>query len=290
MTFYNSFKKTASNVLNNIVEPHMNKFAWVKEDLKKSNMGVMLREYISMCFFASILMFIIVLPASFSVLLLLGNPLLFSIFFAVIITIVATLSILIFALEYPAAKASDRKRSIDNNLPFACLYMNTIASTGAPPYLIFKLLADFKEYGEVSTEARDIVENVEVMGQDIEVAMKRIAEQTPSEEFKDLLWGMVTTIVRGGDLRTMLQEKSKLLMEKYRRTISAYTDSVSMYVEIYITLVIVGSIFAIVMMTVMGAISGFTELKPLQMIMVYVFLPVSAIVFIALLRLSSPIS
>jgi hypothetical protein len=63
-----------------------------------------------------------------------------------------------------------------------------------------------------------------------------------------------------------------------------------MYVEIYITVVIVGSIFSIVMMTIMGAISGFGTLQAFQTLMVYVFLPVASIVFIFLLRLISPLS
>ena len=168
--------------------------------------------------------------------------------------------------------------------------MNTIAGTGAPPSLIFKLLSEFKEYGEVSIEAGEIAEDIEVMGSDIQVALQRAAERTPSTDFKDLLWSMTTTIVRGGDMRSLLREKSNLLMDAYRRKMEQYTDDLSMYVEIYITLIIVGSIFSIVMLTIMGAISGFGNLKAIQQILVFVFLPIASIMFIALLKFTSPIS
>ena len=84
--------------------------------------------------------------------------LMFMLFWSTLIPISTALVLFIFALKYPYIKAADRQRSIDNNLPFATLYMNTIAGTGAPPYVMFKLLSDFKEYGEVSKEAQEIVE------------------------------------------------------------------------------------------------------------------------------------
>ena len=128
------------------------------------------------------------------------------------------------------------------------------------------------------------------MGQDVQVALERAAERTPSTDFKDLLWSMTTTIVRGGDMKALLQAKSNLLMDAYRRKMDEYTNDLSMYVEIYITLIIVGSIFSIVMLTIMGAISGFESLKAIQQILVFVFLPVASIAFIVLLKLTSPLS
>jgi archaellum biogenesis protein FlaJ (TadC family) len=91
-------------------------------------------------------------------------------------------------------------------------------------------------------------------------------------------------------MKLLLQEKSNLLMAAYRRKIEQYTNDLSMFVEIYITLVIVGAIFSIVMITIMGAISGFESFKSLAQSIVYVFLPVVSVVFIALLKLTSPVT
>jgi archaellum biogenesis protein FlaJ (TadC family) len=156
--------------------------------------------------------------------------------------------------------------------------------------MIFKFLSEFKEYGEVSVEAGKINEEIEVMGEDIEKALRRAARDTPSENFKDLLWGMITAIVQGGNLKALLETKASQLMNSYRRKLDDFTADVSMYVEIYITVIIVGSIFTIVMMTIMGAISGFGTLKNTQTLVVYVLLPVASIVFIVLLRVMSPLS
>ncbi len=290
MTFMSSYRRISARLFNKFVETRLTKFSGIHHDLRMANLGIMFREYISICFFTTLLTLIISFPVSFLLLYLVGLSIKSVLLFSLIITLVLTASVFMFMLKYPAIRADERKKNIDINLPFATLYMNTIAGTGAPPQAIFKLLANFKEYGEVSREAQEIVKDVEVMGQDIEVALNNAAERSPSEDFKDLLWSMITTIVRGGDLRSMLQEKSDYLMEKYQRKMEEYTNDLSLYVEVYITLVIVGSIFSIVMLTIMGAISGFEALKPMQELLVYVFLPLSSLSFIVLLKLVSPIS
>src|SRR3989344_958167 len=290
MDFYDRYRIAAGNIFNKYVEPQLTKYRRVHKDLKMANMPIMLREYISMVYLTMVLTAVISFPVSFVISFLLVKDLIFVLLYTVLFGAIATLSGYFIPLEFPAMKANERKRNIDNNLPFATLYMNTIAGTGSPPHLIFNLLSEFKEYGEVSKEAQSIVEDLEVMGSDIQVALQRAAERTPSQYFKDLLWGLITTIVRGGDMKALLQEKSNLLMEAYRRKMEEYTDDLSMYVEIYITLVIVGSIFSIVMLTIMGAISGFESLKAIQQILVFVFLPVASIAFIVLLKFTSPLT
>ena len=290
MAFYTKYKIVAGNLFKKYVEPQLTHSRNIHQDLRLANIPIMLREYISMVYLSAVLAFVISIPVSILLAFLILGEILLSLLVGVIAAAIASTATFFLALEYPAMIASDRKRSIDNNLPFATLYMNTIAGTGAPPDLMFKLLSEFKEYGEVSKEAQSIVEDLEVMGQDVQVALERAAERTPSTDFKDLLWSMTTTIVRGGDMKALLQAKSNLLMDAYRRKMDEYTNDLSMYVEIYITLIIVGSIFSIVMLTIMGAISGFESLKAIQQILVFVFLPVASIAFIVLLKLTSPLS
>jgi flagellar protein FlaJ len=290
MAFSETYRNVASRYMNKTVEPYLKRFESIHSDLKKANMPVMLREYVSMCAFTALIILLVSFPVSLFLLILLKFSFVYSLLLSLGISLGATALTFTILVKYPATRADERRRNIDNNLPFATLYMNTIAGTGSPPYAMFKLLSEFKEYGEVSAEAQGIVKDIEVMGQDIEVALKRAAEQTPSEDFRDLLWSMITTIVRGGDLKILLQEKAQLLLDAYRRKLDEYTDNLTMYVEVYITLVIVGTIFAIVMASIMGAISGFGGLKYMQLILVYVYLPVASIVFIVLLKLTSPVS
>jgi flagellar protein FlaJ len=288
MDLKKEYKQLAARLFNTFVDSYLSKFSWVKKDLRKAGIKIMLREYLSIALLTTILLIPVWFIVIFFFMTLFSIPA--PILSTLLLTILLTGGTAFLSLEYPATKAKERARNIDNNLPFACLYMNTIAGTGAAPHLIFKFLSEFKEYGAVSEEAKKINDDIEVMGEDIEKALRRAARETPSENLRDLLWGMITTIVQGGDLKSLLDAKSHHLMEAYRRKLEDFTTNVSMYVEIYITVVIVGSIFSIVMMTIMGAISGFGTLQAFQTLMVYVFLPVASIVFIFLLRLISPLS
>ncbi|MFH1450972.1 MAG: type II secretion system F family protein [archaeon] len=288
MDLKKEYSKLAARLFNTLVDSYVSRFDWVQRDLKRANMPMMMREYLSVCVLTTILLFPVWLVVLFFFFSLFNLPV--ALLSAFLVALLMTGGTFFVALEYPATKGKERERNIDNNLPFACLYMNTIAGTGAPPDMIFKFLSSFKEYGEVSKEAEKITEDIEVMGEDIEKALRRAARQTPSENFRDLLWSMITTIVQGGDLKALLESKSHTLMDAYRRKLDDFTANVSMYVEIYITVVIVGSIFSIVMMTIMGAISGFGSMRALQTMIVYVALPVASVVFIFMLRFISPLS
>ncbi|MFH1424957.1 MAG: type II secretion system F family protein [archaeon] len=290
MNFFEKYRAISGRFFNSYVEKNLESYKNIHHDLRLANINIMLREYISICYFTLFLVMAVSIPSLLVIFLLMEKGIVLSLLLASGIGLGISFGSFVVALKYPMTKADERKRSIENNLPFAVLYMNTIAGTGSPPYLIFKLLTEFKEYGEVSVEAQRIVEEVEIMGQDIEVAMQRTADETPSKQLRDLLWGMITTIVGGGDLKALLKEEASFLMNDYRRRMEEYTNTLTMYVEVYITLVIVGSIFGLVMSTIMGTISGFAGLRVMQELLVFVFLPIASIVFIMLLKVTSPIS
>ena len=111
-------------------------------------------------------------------------------------------SIFIIGIFYPYQRVISRNQDINTNLPFAISHMGAIASSGVPPTAIFKLLAEFKEYGALAGEMEKITRNIEVFGLDPMTAMREVAKRTPSEKFKQLLLGLATTIEGGGDLKT----------------------------------------------------------------------------------------
>jgi hypothetical protein len=61
-------------------------------------------------------------------------------------------------------------------------------------------------------------------------------------------------------------------------------------VEIYLTLIIVGSIFFMVLSTIMSAISASGSIVILQFLIVFAFLPVISIGFVYMLKGASPLA
>ena len=288
-----SFARISYILFGSIVELLLPYLESTRLELKKGQVNILLEEYLSIglmtgavsAIFGLVItrfVFSLVFPA-YSALMLLPLSLLSALtFFAI-----AFLGFLV----YPSIAADSVKRGIELNLPFAVIYMATVSGSGIPPYMIFKLLAGFKEYGEISREARNITAETEFFGKDIGEAMRRAAERTPSKDFKELLWGMNTIIEEGGDLRKFLSDTAVIQMQAYKRRIEQYAQRLSLFLEIYLTVVVVGSIFFMIMGAIMSSMGGMEiDLLLLQRVMVYIALPLITIVFISIIKATSPVT
>ena len=120
-------------------------------------------------------------------------------------------------------------------------------------------------------------------------ALGHAAERTPSDNLKDLLWGIKSTITSGGDLKEFLNQKSKGFAQEYRRKLEEFTRTLSIYLEMYITVIIVGTIFVLVLTTIMSLVGGFTsQLQTIQMLMIIIGIPFITFIYVIMLKSVSP--
>ena len=82
--------------------------------------------------------------------------------------------------------------------------MGAIAGSGASPISIFNLILNSGEYKGLEGEIRKIVNYVNLFGYDLSTALKAVSLTTPSQEFKDLLTGIIASTETGGDLKSYL--------------------------------------------------------------------------------------
>jgi flagellar protein FlaJ len=282
-----SYVSFSTGIFGNIAKKYRFHFIDILDDMHRSNMNYTIEEYLSTALMTTLITFIsemVLLTFIFALFIdpILAIPLAFTLTFA--------LTLLIFFLfySYPATLAKNRRNKIKKVLPFTVSYLSTLASSKLPPITMFKTLAKFKEYGEISKEAENIVRNVEMFGMSFSASIKKQAKRTPSPEFSDLLWGMNTVSTSGGDLVTYLNQKTIELMNDYRRRIRKYSQDLSLYTEIYLTLVITGSIFFIVLSSVITALSSGTGTISIQTFIVFILLPLLSGAFIVLIKSVSP--
>lgn len=263
-------------------------FADMKETMQKAGLRYTVEEYLSITLFTTTVTFVIeAIALSF----------IFGLFFGVTVALLLALmlslaisGILFFLFySYPSTAARSRNSKIKKILPFVVSYMATMSSSRVPPIVVFKTLSEFKEYGEVSKEAENITRNVEVFGMTTSAAIKKQAKTTPSADFRELLWGINTIVTSGGDLTSYLSDKTNEFMNDYRRRIRKYSQDLSLYVEIYLTLIITGSIFFIVLSSVISALSQGIGTVLVQSFVVFVLLPLISIGFIVLVKSTSPL-
>ncbi len=193
--------------------------------------------------------------------------------------------------SYPFQLLESKQRNIETNMPFAINHMAAVAESGVPPYIMFKLLANAKEYGEISNEAKKIVRNIDVFGMDVTRAIKEVANRTPSELFRRFLYGMVSSIETGGDLNLYLKTSAQEALLDYRLKREKYLSALSTYADFYTAILIAAPLFFISILSVMSLIGGKVmgmEIPSAMKIGVYVFIPILNMLFLSFLQLTQP--
>jgi archaellum biogenesis protein FlaJ (TadC family) len=280
------FSKIALKFFGGMIEPYIGYFEGLKLQLKRARMTVTVQEYLASVIFAAVLVFMAsMIFGSFFISFFL--PYIgYSYTLSIIVSFTLTALTILAGYIYPNLLAATVKAKIDRSLPFAAFYMTTSASSGMNPVEIFRILA--LRGGIIGQEAQKIYTNVKTLGMDIGTALQRAASRSPSPGWSDLLWGMASVISAGGDLENYLRTKTESLMAAHRRLLNEYAKTITLYTEIYITLIIVGSLFFIVLMSIISPMVGISVLY-LQTFIVFFFIPLISIGFIVLLKSISPI-
>lgn len=259
----------------------------IKPNLKKSGLPITGEEYAALLLAAAVVFPLVLAFLSTMVLIILGTSLIMLIPYFILIFGVFAAIIFGAGYIYPGMKTSDIKKNIMNNLPFATIYLTTLSGSGMNSFQMFKILSHFKEFGEVSKEAQRVVRDVEILGIDVATALERAAERTPSSQLRELLWGLRSTVTTGGDMNNFLIEKSRSYMGDYRRFLDKFVDQLSILMEVYITAVVVGSIFFIIMGTILGLMGGGQPLFLVRML-IYLGIPMMSVMFMILIAGMSP--
>lgn len=284
-----SFDVLAYRLFGKFSKRYVDGLAELNSNLKRAGMNYIVEEWLSVMILSAIIATGVSFVGLFFILLSTSRTLLLSLISSVVLSLFVGGGIAFGLYAYPGQVIGNRRKRIENSLHFAAIYMSTLAGTGIPPYKIFNVLKKFKEFGEVSKIAEKISRDLDVFGLDLNDALERAALSSPAKNLKDLLWGMRATIVTGGNLREYLEQRAKALTNEYRRKLESYVKTLSLFLEIYITVVIVGSVFALVLTTIMSILGGSGEqVKIMQMILVTIVLPASSIVFIVILKTMNP--
>ncbi|MCD6226201.1 MAG: type II secretion system F family protein [Candidatus Aenigmarchaeota archaeon] len=284
-----SYNKIAMRYLGKYIEPYLGYFSDLKNDLKKSGMRTTLLEYLSSSILTCIILFVLELPLFAFIFSIIGLGALFSLFMAVVVAIGICVVFFLAFINYPKFIIHDKAKSIENTLPFAGIYLSTIASSQLPPHKIFEIFSKFKEHGEISKEAERIVTDMKAFGLNIYESLEKAVNRTPSKELKELFWSMLSTLKSGGNLDAYLTEKSKTFLDNYRRKLTEFSHSLSIYLEIYLTALVLGAIFFTILTSLMSGFGGVgINVVFIQFFLIFLFIPLISAAFIILIKMSSP--
>jgi len=290
---FQSPQSIAYNLIGNRTSWVLPLFKDLDVKLRRSGLKVNFKAYVSLTIFATILVCAAALALIPCLLFLVFSlSLLPAVLFGVGGSLFAfAFSILTFYV-YPIYRADTLKRELEDELPFTTGYMAILASAGVSPEKMFNSLANLSVPLAVTPEAKDVIRDVNLFGSDIISALEETSERTPSQRFRETIEGLITTIHSGGNLAAFLREKSKEYMRLKRIGLKKYSDDLSMLSEIYVTLLLTGPLFLVIMLVVMAMLGGggFGILSPDLMLelLTYVGIPLGAVAFLVILDAVSP--
>jgi len=256
---------------------------WLNKHLKKA--GILLDPQVYGGTMILVLLVSSIISATISFLLLL----IFNLDLKFVLAPLATpLLILAGFIIFPLFKEFDRKDKIDGILPFASGYLSTLAGVGVPPDKLFESLAR-QDMGEVSKEAKNIVQDMHFLGLDVLTAIKRAVERSPSKLFAEFLEGIRVTLLSGGALRRYLDDQTKRLMKIREEKENEFNKGLNVIGEIYVVLVVLAPLLFIVLLISLGETGGLPLSIPVVLILIsYFLIPFASILMIGLIDMTMP--
>lgn len=268
-------------------------FRDLDSSLQSAGLKITFKAYVSLTVLAAILIstaMLIFIPCLF--ILLFNMPFLPAFLFGVGSSLFAGAFSVIGFYFYPIYRADKLKRELEDELPFTTGYMAILASAGVSPERTFYSLSNISVPLAVSTEAKDIVRNVNLFGSDIISALQEASKRTPSRRFHEMLEGFISTIHSGSNLAAYLREKSGQYMKLKKINLRKFSDTLSTLAEFYVALLVTGPLLLVIMLAVMAMLGGgnLGILSPNLMlqILTYIGIPLGSIMFLIILDAVSP--
>ncbi len=275
-------------------------FLELEKDLKKTNLQITPRSYIS----------IILLTASISIIAGIFIFLFFLFFnlgtelpivtlstenigarflkvFWILFVIPIGTSLIMYL--YPSLEKKSAENQIDQELPFAVIHMSAISGSMLEPSKIFSIIISTKEYPYLEKEFIKIINEINLYGYDLVTALKRVALNNPSKKLADLFNSLATTITSGGDLPNFFDKRAQSLLFEHRLEREQYTKMAETFMDIYISVVIAAPMILMLLLMMMK-ISGLGISLSSSMITLIMVLGVAGInfVFLTFLSLKQP--
>ncbi|MEM4182071.1 MAG: type II secretion system F family protein [Candidatus Pacearchaeota archaeon] len=228
----------------NFADRNENLFKKIKEDLIKANYPKLYQNYVSMAIFYVIIAFIFSFFVAIGLLLITKK-----IVFLLIILIPILIAILFFV--GPSMEAKNFSKKINDELPFAVIYMAAISQSNIEPLRMFKLLANSKEYPNLASEIRKILKQTEFFGYNLADVLKDYSSKTGNEKLKELFSGIAINIVSGGSLKNFLEKKADNLLFEYKLERQKYNNIAGTFLDVYISILIVAPLILIILLVIM---------------------------------------
>ncbi len=188
---------------------------------------------------------------------------------------------------YPGLEAGNRRRNIDASLPYAINYITSMSTAGITPAEVFRLLGSSPIYGQSAVEARYIAREIDIFGRDLIDALRLVSATTPSRRMKEFLQGTMASVSSGGNITEYFRTKAEQYALENRQTQKLFLETLALVSESYVTAMVAGTLFLIILQSIMSVLSG--DNRPMFLYaVIYIMIPLGSIMFVIMISSMTP--
>lgn len=304
----NSYERFCFNLLGNRMKGKRDSYAQLRNDIISARLKTPFEVYLSTALFSSVLVGLLAatIIGIFSWIFKLPTLVTYKgavpgllVGLAPYSLIIGTILITVFSLIifggityavfilYPGIEAGNRRRNIDASLPYAINYVTSMSTAGITPAEVFRLLGDSPIYGESSVESRYIAREIDIFGRDLLDALRLVSSSTPSKRMKEFLQGAMASIASGGNLTDYFRTKADQYALENRQTQKLFLETLALISESYVTAMVAGTLFLIILQSIMSVLSGDNNPMFLYAI-VYIMIPLGSAAFVIMISSMTP--
>jgi flagellar protein FlaJ len=284
MTSFDKFTQVAFRLFARPATRFTRSIPLLRENILKSNLRITPEGLVSVAFFSALITVAAsaigtyVAVARFGALWFLG----------VLIAIPAVVMVFTLVINAPKISASNRASSIDTELPFVIGYMSVLSGGGVSPLAALRRISEMKLFPASAKEAKRIILEVDVFGQDPISAIETVARWNPSKKFSEFLFGYTAILKSGGDFISYVGMKLRDTMERKTNAVKRSADTTGTLAEAYLTVtVILGMVLYTLYMIQTLLSSNMSGLTNLYMF-AFVLVPVISATFVWLIDAVQP--
>jgi flagellar protein FlaJ len=241
--------------------------------LEKADISMVYQEYYSMVLMNIIVGYIASFISTLLLYLLVPNNI--TALFILVVSSIVPIFAGLYYLNLPRSKAKTRGKKIDQYLPYATNFINTMSVAGISPAEIFETLSTVELYGEIQKEAKKIAIEINMMGIDTVTALKNSIAISPSGKFKEFVQGMLGVIQSGSQLGPYFDRCVDKFMTNDLIDRKRNLESLAIMAETFVTTVIAFPLFLVIIISVMGMTSSQGISFSFMFVLAFLILPMA---------------
>ncbi len=265
-------------------------FSACRKYLVYTGWGITVNEYTAFSLIAALIVSLVFYALVYTVILALTQNIFISLVFGFGGSLWGFLIGILIMMYLPRYTYISLGKRIDVELPYVTAHFSTIAGVGIPIPTVLKIMSSFEEYKVLSKRFYEMYKNISIMGTDLFSALEYEAKLTPSKKWGEILYGVLSILKTGGNIKMFLEEEAEKLLEEKRMLERKFIETLNLITEVYMVVFVVTPIMIIIAVAIMGMIgmSGDINLKAILWAFVYIGMPFIAFMFVLIINLLRP--